>query len=113
MRIEVVDHERVERQRAQLLELHALVGGDPALEHALVELRGEVQRLDVAVLQRLEELALHGLCGNGLGQVAVDAAGRVVLARGGEHAKGEAVRSEERRVGKECVSTCRSRWSPY
>src|SRR3546814_11348043 len=25
--------------------------------------------------------------------------------------KGE--RSEERRVGKECVSTCRSRWAPY
>src|SRR3546814_6313232 len=24
-----------------------------------------------------------------------------------------AFRSEERRVGKECVSTCRSRWSPY
>src|SRR3546814_20146953 len=24
-----------------------------------------------------------------------------------------AKRSEERRVGKECVSTCRSRWSPY
>src|SRR3546814_4733441 len=23
------------------------------------------------------------------------------------------VRSEERRVGTECVSTCRSRWSPY
>src|SRR3546814_1110107 len=26
---------------------------------------------------------------------------------------GRAMRSEERRVGKECVSTCRSRWSPY
>src|SRR3546814_14621491 len=26
---------------------------------------------------------------------------------------GSANRSEERRVGKECVSTCRSRWSPY
>src|SRR3546814_17097286 len=25
----------------------------------------------------------------------------------------DAFRSEERRVGKECVSTCRSRWSPY
>src|SRR3546814_14230809 len=25
----------------------------------------------------------------------------------------ENTRSEERRVGKECVSTCRSRWSPY
>src|SRR3546814_18827117 len=24
-----------------------------------------------------------------------------------------AARSEERRVGKECVSTCRSRWTPY
>src|SRR3546814_4330135 len=23
------------------------------------------------------------------------------------------IRSAERRVGKECVSTCRSRWSPY
>src|SRR3546814_12940931 len=27
--------------------------------------------------------------------------------------RGELDRSEERRVGKECVSTCRSRWSPY
>src|SRR3546814_18041076 len=25
----------------------------------------------------------------------------------------DTTRSEERRVGKECVSTCRSRWSPY
>src|SRR3546814_14110892 len=27
--------------------------------------------------------------------------------------KNEPERSEERRVGKECVSTCRTRWSPY
>src|SRR3546814_17509782 len=26
---------------------------------------------------------------------------------------GSGRRSEERRVGKECVSTCRSRWAPY
>src|SRR3546814_11340433 len=25
----------------------------------------------------------------------------------------DAARSDERRVGKECVSTCRARWSPY
>src|SRR3546814_21081737 len=31
----------------------------------------------------------------------------------GEPADGKRVRSEERRVGKGCVSTCRSRWSPY
>src|SRR3546814_12419137 len=34
------------------------------------------------------------------------------LSANGWHAVG-AMRSEERRVGKECVSTCRSRWSPY
>ena len=28
-------------------------------------------------------------------------------------ATGVAVGSEERRVGKECLSVCRSRWSPY
>src|SRR3546814_3406310 len=32
---------------------------------------------------------------------------------GAEPADLGARRSEERRVGKECVSTCRSRWSPY
>src|SRR3546814_4629356 len=34
---------------------------------------------------------------------------------GGEGLLEQAIelRSEERRVGKECVSTCRSRWSPY
>src|SRR3546814_984042 len=31
---------------------------------------------------------------------------------GGQRQEG-GERSEERRVGKECVSTCRSRWSPY
>src|SRR3546814_3302790 len=31
----------------------------------------------------------------------------------GDLASNQHGRSEERRVGKECVSTCRSRWSPY
>src|SRR6056297_2168820 len=31
----------------------------------------------------------------------------------GEKCGLDEVRSEERRVGKECVSTCRSRWGPY
>src|SRR3546814_15565837 len=36
------------------------------------------------------------------------------LAKAPEHADivVEAVRSEERRVGKECVSTCSTRWAP-
>src|SRR3546814_12761755 len=32
---------------------------------------------------------------------------------GGYAGYGVFERSEERRVGKECVSTCRSRWAPY
>src|SRR3546814_2674823 len=36
---------------------------------------------------------------------------RIASAEHVEHVHLE--RSEERRVGKECVSTCRSRWSPY
>src|SRR3546814_17966750 len=31
----------------------------------------------------------------------------------GQNFTARLIRSEERRVGKECVSTCRSRWSPY
>src|SRR3546814_20247956 len=43
-----------------------------------------------------------------------------ILSVGGGHGSpsadqrvGDGPRSEERRVGKECVSPCRSRWSPY
>src|SRR3546814_15969819 len=44
--------------------------------------------------------------------------GQRILITGGGSGMGKAaaflaVRSEERRVGTECVSTCRSRWSPY
>src|SRR3546814_5079736 len=40
--------------------------------------------------------------------------GGAVTVLGGPHARCYPQdRSEERRVGKECVSTCRSRWSAY
>src|SRR3546814_13389590 len=46
--------------------------------------------------------------------VALAAPGRARLIFGAiGHLDRDHVRSEERRVGKECVSTCRSRWSPY
>ena len=43
----------------------------------------------------------------------VTAAGATVNEPVHEVGGGRRVRSEERRVGKECVSLCRSRWSPY
>src|SRR3546814_18676435 len=46
--------------------------------------------------------------------IAVKVAGRIMLNRGSFMVIQDMTgRSEERRVGKERVSTCRSRWSPY
>src|SRR3546814_6300162 len=47
-------------------------------------------------------------------QLHIGFAGNIFARGHGCSLPGGAVgRSEERRVGKECVSTCRSRWSPY
>src|SRR3546814_12416605 len=49
-----------------------------------------------------------------LGQQAKARPGRQHVLDAAYFARVDAIqRSEERRVGKECVSTCRSRWSPY
>src|SRR3546814_11443280 len=59
--------------------------------------------------------ALEDLAAGGVRHQVVDPRGvvAVLLAAHQVGAVQVAVRSEERRVGKECVSTCRSRWSPY
>src|SRR3546814_10548137 len=48
-------------------------------------------------------------------RIAAVAHGLEGVGQGGAQraARRDVARSEERRVGKECVSTCRSRWSPY
>src|SRR3546814_11226901 len=53
--------------------------------------------------------------GRGQHMAPVDAAETVgqIAAKPGADDPRAANRSEARRVGKECVSTCRSRWSPY
>src|SRR3546814_6291038 len=53
-----------------------------------------------------QQVTLHGFAD----RIEVDAEGHVVVV---DLKTGKYKRSEERRVGKECVSTCRSRWSPY
>src|SRR3546814_14295503 len=71
--------------------------------------QGEAQLL-LGMLQRLAGSRLRNVQKfGGAGQAA-----------GGQHrmnqfdvAQTHRIRSEERRVGKECVSTCRSRWSQY
>src|SRR3546814_20312247 len=58
-------------------------------------------------LQRLDREAVQVRQRREAGAEIVEPRQHAALAQGVEHA-----RSEERRVGKECVSTCRSRWQP-
>src|SRR3546814_5692503 len=60
-------------------------------------------------IQDLDAVARYGLDPDAQ-QTAILTGGSVAKAVG---SFSYTVRSEERRVGKECVSTCRSRWSPY
>src|SRR3546814_18912947 len=69
-----------------------------------------------AFAQNLEEQ--QGVLRAAEHRLAAVAEGRQMIGRAGKleakrpcHA--QILRSEERRVGKECVSTCRSRWSTY
>src|SRR3546814_4947249 len=79
-----------------------------AYEMRISDWSSDVCSSDLPVIQRAAERAIKR--GVGLRQVfdmvaqfrQTDMTTPVVL-----------MRSEERRVGKECVSTCRSRWSPY
>src|SRR3546814_3189662 len=90
-----------------ILEIGAeAAGGDFAFEiavgrgnHAYIDAMERIaaDALDLAVLQRAQKFGLHRER-----QFAHFVEEQRAL-----------VRSEERRVGKECVSTCRSRWSPY
>src|SRR3546814_11371618 len=80
--------------------------GQQRVDGALVGGRVEVAEALRITAQQLGDLHHHALLVLlGLG------AGGVVLT----HMSTPTVscRSEERRVGKECVSSCRSRWSPY
>src|SRR3546814_13198304 len=87
----------------------ASVAGAEKLNAALVALAALADRDDGDCAHQAQQRAFYAL---------------VALVRALERGFGDAVndrladplpgvgRSEERRVGKECVSTCRSRWSP-
>src|SRR3546814_15144238 len=76
----------------------------------------------LAMADRLNQMPL-GVIGIALGTAILPALSRHIArndAGAASKVQSDAIelamlltRSEERRVGKECVSTCRSRWSPY
>src|SRR3546814_2466023 len=71
---------------------------------------GSDEQSDVALLK----IPATGLPALRIGDSDVLKPGQWAIAIGSPFGLDHSVtRSEERRVGKECVSTCRSRWSPY
>src|SRR3546814_11969028 len=90
---------------------HVVGAGGDALQRtgrALAGVDGDVEAggLVIALLQGIEERRGRTLDHPVEGELDLGF-------RGGSPGRTETERSEERRVGKECVSTCRSRWSPY
>src|SRR3546814_2010808 len=87
----------------------ALTSHDPRVGVAEVRINGPLiqyvgaQSTACTALPDLPQTAYRGRPTSILGDAAATAAGSSLFQS----------RSEERRVGKECVSTCRSRWSPY
>ena len=78
----------------------------------LIEVEGLTKRFPVSTgvfsrrsgeVHAVEDVTLSVRKGETLGIVGESGCGKSTTAR----------RSEERRVGKECKSQCRSRWSPY
>src|SRR3546814_14504013 len=85
-------------------EVHPVVGG-PAL---LAEHDDLVGLVEPALYGGLEDAVTdHPVADDD------DRGGHAAQTTGRPLPLGCPVRSEERRVGNECVSTCRSRWSPY
>src|SRR3546814_14736143 len=88
-------------ERADRVEGEVAPGLQPDLRADVVEHPRAEAGLDQQVVK-----FLHPLAGG-----AVELADREAVALDVRHHAG--LRSEERRVGKECVSKCRSRWSQY
>src|SRR3546814_15404658 len=102
------DRAVIDRAYPALDEARALATNDRAEYEAYVTLQtiGSADSLREIVRQSAELGRMRGVPPEGAAMTLSVADARAVLA---EHFP----RSEERRVGKEWVSTCRSRWSPY
>src|SRR3546814_14117884 len=97
---------------------HAMVVADYAhTPDALARALGAMR--EVAQARGGKLICVFG-CGGGrdkkkrpaMGRIACELADRVIVTNDNPRFE-DPQRSEARRVGKECVSTCRSRWSPY
>src|SRR3546814_13187607 len=100
MRWDTSDRERQTRRSDVAFWLHLLAA--PMIAHPLFHWLGVTGGENIGVGAAVGVLLVYVALG--IVALAIDRRALLVSAL---------ARSEERRVGKECVSTCRSRWSPY
>src|SRR3546814_2675240 len=81
-----------------------------AYEMRISDWSSDVCSSDLAMARRR---AVAAEIGTAIGNHSFRATGITTYLKNGGTLETAATRSEERRVGQECVSTCRSRWSPY
>src|SRR3546814_12987657 len=103
-----------------LIDLRGIVGGDAVFRVELPENSGahRVEFVEVKSSALHRPLGEHSDPGAGFEDDVVRSDHREMTDKPSQiHRRREMLirdlRSEERRVGKECVSTCSSRWSPY
>src|SRR3546814_18534725 len=91
------ENRRTRKERHDVLKVERIL---PAARERLVTIKTDALLIDAARLLNGPQVNLVVVC---------DESGKMA----GVITKADIVsRSEERRVGKECVRTCRSRWSP-
>src|SRR3546814_3305886 len=89
---------------------------DAALRDAMHRVRGEIGKAVVGQDGTVTGLLIALLARGHVLLEGVPGVAKTLLVRSFSHALGldtKRIRSEERRVGKEWVSTCSYRWSPY
>src|SRR3546814_17294914 len=87
------------------------IGGRPLLAHTIDHLKHDrIDIIQIVIGEGQEGLFHHAVGHRSLPSPTVGGATRQQSVRNGLE---ELARSEERRVGKDCVSTCTTRWSPY
>ena len=94
-------------ERRAALEAIIYAADEPATIEQLARALGEEK---LAVQASLDELVASYACEERGIEIRKVAGGYKLFTKPQQH---DVVRSEERRVGKECYCVCRSRWSPY
>src|SRR3546814_15987792 len=93
---------------AHRVNLHEELSADPVGNDRAVELAIDLVQRNVTIARAQAAEQKLAVC-----QFEVADGNANCAALRSLQLRGVQFRSEERRVGKECVSTCRSRWSPY